>query len=159
MISSSRALFATPEPPDWCFQMNAEGQHSTCMWDGQQWHRTYEGGGGVGFGFGGIFVLFLVAALAMFVWRISLARRVARQHGLDPDQATELAILGDNGLEATYLAGSLSDHRPIADPATPSAGPSRPAAERLAELARLRDEGLITAAEHDERRKAILDSL
>jgi hypothetical protein len=112
-----------------------------------------------GSGFGGMVALFLVVGLAMFVWRISLARRVARQHGLDPDQATELAILGDNGLEATYLAGSLSD-RPEVDPGTPvAASPQRSAEERLLDLARLRDEGLITPDEYDARRRAIIDSL
>lgn len=148
-----------PPAPDWCFDVNDAGQPSSCSWNGTAWQKSYEGGvdgaGAPGW-FGGMFVLMLLVAAAMFAWRISLARRVARSTGLDPDQATELAILGDNGLEAGYLAGHLH-HRPATEP--PSAPAGRSVEIRLRELAQLRDQGLVTPEEYDARRGAILDTL
>ena len=149
-----------PPAPDWCFEMNDHGEMPTCTWTGTQWHRSYDGGmvgddGAPGW-FGGMFVLMLLVAVAMFAWRISLARRVARSTGLDPDQATELAILGDNGLEAGYLAGHLHQ-RPAAEPSSAPAG--RSVEVRLRELEQLRDQGLVTPEEHAARRRAILDTL
>lgn len=148
-----------PPAPDWCFDVNDAGQPSSCYWNGTAWQKSYEGsvdGAGAPGWFGGMFVLMLLVAAAMFAWRISLARRVARSTGLDPDQATELAILGDNGLEAGYLAGHLH-HRPATEP--PSAPAGRSVEIRLRELAQLRDQGLVTPEEYDARRRAILDTL
>lgn len=148
-----------PPAPDWCFDSNDQGQLSSCSWDGTAWHKSYEGGmdgTGVPGWFGGMFVLMLIVAVAMFAWRISLARRVARSTGLDPDQATELAILGDNGLEAGYLAGHLHQGPGAEQPSTPA---GRSVEVRLRELQQLRDQGLVTPEEHDVRRRAILDTL
>ncbi len=46
------------DAPDWCFRANSSGELPTCTWDGQRWHRSYEGvgglqgsGGGAGDGF------------------------------------------------------------------------------------------------------------
>jgi hypothetical protein len=146
-----------PPAPDWCFDMNDQGQMSSCSWDGSAWHKSYESDGTGGSGaLGGIFVLMILVAAAMFAWRISLARRVARSTGLDPNQATELAILGDNGLEAGYLAGHLRQRPADQQPSAPEV---RTAEVRLRELQQLRDQGLVTPEEYDARRKAIVDAL
>lgn len=154
-----------PPAPDWCFDVNDAGQPSSCYWNGTGWHKSYEGGSdgaGVPGSFGVMFVLVLLVAVAMFAWRISLARRVARDTGLDPDQATELAILGEHGLEAGFVAGHLRRPPTPSTPAEPD-GPAGPAPRsvevRLRELERLRAQGLVTPEEHDARRRAILDSL
>jgi hypothetical protein len=148
-----------PPAPDWCFQMNDQGQLPTCMWDGTAWHRSYQGGpdgSGVPGWFGGLFVLMVLVAVAMFAWRISLARRVAQSTGLDKNQATELAILGEHGLEAGYLAGHLRQRPADREPSAPAV---RTVEARLRELQQLRDQGLVTPQEYDARRRAIVDSL
>lgn len=96
-----------------------------------------------------IFVVVALLGVATTVWRVSLARRMATGAGLDPGQATAVALLSENGVDAAYLAASLR-------PAAP-AGPS--VEDRLRELQRLRDQGLVTADEFETRRTAILDSL
>lgn len=105
------------------------------------------------------FVLIIVVGIATTVWKVSTARRVAQQSGMDPNDATAMALLTDNGLEATYLASNL---RPRATPPTtpPAAAPATTTtADRLRELASLLDQGLITQAEHDARRQAIIDGV
>lgn len=155
-------LRTEPPAPAWCFKVNDEGQLPTCTWDGTAWHRSYDGGmggmGGTGAPgwFGGVFVLMLLVAVAMFAWRISLARRVAGSTGLDKDRATELAILGENGLEAGYLAAHLRQRPADQQPTAPAV---RTAEVRLRELQQLRDQGLVTQEEYDARRRAIVDSL
>jgi hypothetical protein len=72
---------------------------------------------------------------------------------MDPDVATGMTLLDDNGLTATYLASSLRQPQ-HAEPAVPLSATSR-----LGELKRLLDGGLVTQAEYDERRKAIIDSV
>ena len=145
-----------PVAPDWCFEMNDSLEMPTCTWDGSQWHRSYQDDSGFPGAFGAIFVLMLVGAVAMFAWRISLARRVARDTGMDPNRATELTILGENGLEAGFLAGHLRQRPADQQPAAPAV---RSAEVRLRELADLRDQGLVTPEEYDARRQAIVDSL
>jgi hypothetical protein len=102
--------------------------------------------------FGVIAVLFGVGGT---LWRVSLARRMAEESGMDPDRATTMTLLSDDGLDATYLASSLRD-RP-ADP--PRTAAERSVDDRLRELQHLRDEGLVTAEEYETRRTAILDSI
>ncbi len=145
-----------PEAPDWCFEMNDHLELPTCTWDGAQWHRSYPDDSGFPGAFGAIFVLMLIVAVGMFAWRISLARRVARDTGMDPNRATELTILGDNGLEAGFLAGHLRQRPADQQPTAPAV---RSAEVRLRELAELRDQGLVTPEEYDARRRAIVDSL
>jgi hypothetical protein len=145
-----------PKAPDWCFEMNDHLELPTCTWDGTQWHRSYESDAGLPGAFGAIFVLMLLVGVALFAWRISLARRVARDTGMDPNRATELTILGDNGLEAGFLAGHLRQRPADQQPAAPAV---RSAEVRLRELADLRDQGLVTHEEYDARRKAIVDAL
>ncbi|RJS44905.1 SHOCT domain-containing protein [Nocardioides cavernaquae] len=101
--------------------------------------------------FGVFFVLAILAAIAGTIWKVSTARRLAEQSGMDPGDATAMSLLTDNGLEATYVASQVrqgSDR---------SAGPS--AADRLRDLEELRKQGLITASEYAERREVIVKSL
>lgn len=109
--------------------------------------------------FGAIMLLGLLVAVGTTLWRVSLARRVARDSGMDPNRATEITLLEDDGLEAAYLAGNLRP-RP-GEPTTGSAGgaPAGTAEARLRELVSLRDAGLLTPEEYDARRKAIVESL
>lgn len=164
-------------PPNWCFRPNENGELPTCSFVDGQWERTYEGGSGVGPGFGpgldsgagdgipGAFVAFFLLAVVLgiagTIWKVSTARRMATQSGMNPDDAAVMTMLTDDGFEATYLAANLRQPQPPApaSPAGPATGPAAPAAERLRELDRLLTEGLITQAERDERRRAIIDGI
>ena len=100
--------------------------------------------------------------VALLVWRVSTAQKLARQSGMDPGLATQMTLLSDDGLDATYLASSL--RQPTAVDAgvvdrTRTGDTARATSERLAELKSLLDGGLVTQAEYDERRKAIIDSV
>jgi len=116
---------------------------------------------GMDSGIPGIFVfMFIVVAVlgvGSFFWKIGMARDLATKSGLDPDDATALTMLTENGLEATYLASHLGDRR-TTDADAPDK-PVRTTEERLAELGALRDSGAITEAEYAERRRAIIDSI
>lgn len=147
------------------------GEPPTCTKVNGEWVASWpddsmtSGGGG----FLGLVVLVLavgtVIAVVSIIWRVNTAQRLARQSGLDPELATQMALFSDDGLDATYLAASLRQPpvgRPVDPPvAWPVDPPVRTpsVAERLAELTELRDEGVITAEEHDRRRAAIIDQL
>ena len=96
--------------------------------------------------------------MGTFFWKVSTARTIATRSGMDPDMAAQMVFLTDNGLDATYLAANL---RPSADPAPVPVAERLPAtaAQRLAELKGLLDDGLITQVEHDKRRTAIIDAV
>jgi len=115
----------------------------------------YADGGGIPSGFIVVFVLAALVGVGITVWRVSTARRLATDAGLDPDVATGITLLDENGLSATYLASSLRSPAPPG----PAVAPSASTADRLGELKGLLDRGVITQAEHDERRKAIIDSV
>lgn len=108
-------------------------------------------------GFVAFGVLAVLVGIGTTLWRVSLARRVARDAGLDPDRATELTLLEDDGLEASYLSAHLQA-RPVAE-LSPDAPAPRSTEERLKELCSLLEQGLISQEEHDARRKAVLDAL
>jgi hypothetical protein len=92
-----------------------------------------------------------VIGVGVTVWRVSTARRLAADAGMDPDTATAVTLLGSPGLDAAYVASAVRGRSEAA---------SQPSAEeRLAELKGLLDKGLITQDEYDERRKAILDGV
>lgn len=117
-------------------------------------------GPGVPPGFVAFFILIILLGVGTTIWRVSLAREVARDSGMDEDQATAITLLSDNGLDATYLASHLrprpgQEQGPVASP--PPQG--RTVNERLRELQQLRDEGLVTHDEYEARRNEILDSL
>lgn len=112
--------------------------------------------GFIGGGFFAVFfVLVVLSGIAMTVWRVSTARRMARQAGMSEDDAVAMTLLSDQGFEATYLASNL---RPQSTPA-PAGEPTPDAATRLRELQGLKDEGLITETECAERRQAILGEI
>ena len=158
-LAGSGAAFASDgdHPPRWCFRANSNGDLPTCNWDGTSWHRSFDsasGGSGGGGTIAGLFVLALVASVGFTVWKVTTARRMARDAGMSTGDATTMTLLTDDGFEATYLASNLRGHPAPSEPTrTASAG------ERLRQLTQLRDQGLITAEEHDARRAAILDSL
>ena len=168
LLPAPAHALADPEPPAKCFRSNANGELPSCTFDGQDWSVSYDDGfmepgdTGVPSGFVAIFVLVVLAGVGTTVWRVSLARQMARDSGMNQDQATAMTLLSDNGLDATYLASNLRDGTgggasPPVSRATSSSG--RTVNDRLRELQQLRDEGLVTYDEYDTRRKEILDSL
>jgi hypothetical protein len=116
-------------------------------------------GMGDGGGIPGIFVVFfvlvLVAGVGTTIWKVTTAQRMARESGMNESDATAMTLLTDDGFEATYLAANL---RGKTQPEPPAAAPAS-VAERLRQLGELRDQGLITTAEYDARRAAIIDSV
>jgi Short C-terminal domain len=116
-----------------------------------------EPGGGVPGWFAGLFVLALLVGVGTTIWRVSTAQKLARRSGMDPGMATQMTLLTDDGLDATYLAANLRGQ--VAPASDAPAAPSPTTAERLEELRSLLDRGLITQQEHDERRKGIIDSV
>jgi hypothetical protein len=115
-------------------------------------------GGGIPGWFVGLFVLIVVLGVGTTIWRVTTAQKLAKQSGMDAGLATQMTLLSEDGLDATYLASSLRQQQTPPSPASPPAEPT-PAAERLVELGNLLDRGLVTQAEYDERRKAIIDSV
>src|SRR5690349_9111930 len=86
-IDDTRVPGDPDNPPDMCFKTNEFGDLPTCTYADGQWQRSYEGdigmgGGGPGAGFAGFFVLALIVGIAITVWRVSTARRMARQAGM-----------------------------------------------------------------------------
>ena len=152
------------EPPDWCFEPNASGDLPTCSStvDGE-WERNYPDSADPGMpdGFIALIVVGLVVGVGITIFKVFMARDLARKSGMDPDQATALTLLEDDGLEATYLASNLRGPAGESTPthAADSAGGGRSVSERLAELTTLLEQGLVTQSEYDARRAAILDSL
>lgn len=166
-MGDTPAILATTDesmPPDECFeQLGPDGALPTCHYNGTEWQVTYDDPAGFGASdiippaFITLMVLMVVAGIAVTVWRSSLARRMATESGMDPDRATAMTLLTDDGLEATYLASSLRGQVPASAPAPEAAG--RSVEERLQELQRLRDQGLVTPEEYETRRTAIIDAL
>jgi Short C-terminal domain len=118
-----------------------------------------DSGGGIPSGFVALIVLGVIVSIGLTVWRVSTARSLARQAGMNPDTATAVTLLGNQGLDAAYLASNLRNSAPhIADYSALTA-PARSTADRLTELQSLREQGLITPAEYDARRKAIVEQV
>ncbi|HEX7717893.1 MAG TPA: SHOCT domain-containing protein [Marmoricola sp.] len=140
--------------------VNHDGVPPTCTETNGSWNPTWPDEAGSGLGIPGWFVLvvivFVVLAIGSAVWRVSTARKLAASSGMDPGLATSVALLTEDGLDATYLAANLRGQAP-ASAAAPASPPS--AAARLAELRGLLDAGLVTQAEYDERRRAIIDAV
>jgi hypothetical protein len=123
--------------------------------------------GDPGGGIPGVFVFFFVlaglAAIGTTVWKVTTAQKLAKRSGMDSSLATQMTLLSDDGLDATYLAASL--RQSPATSAVPAPGRGADAvqvestAERLRELKSLLDQGLVTPTEYDERRKSILDAV
>jgi hypothetical protein len=113
---------------------------------------------GIPSGFVALMCLGFLVGIAITIYKVSMARDMARKSGMDADQATAMTLLTDDGLEATYLASSLRG-QPMAsaDPSAPTS--ERTPKERLDQLRELLADGTITQAEFDQRRSAILDSI
>lgn len=108
-------------------------------------------------GFVAFAVLVMITGVGVTVWKVLAAREMARDAGLDPDRATAVALLDADGFAATFLASSLRDRPGDAGPSDATASPS--IADRLRALDQLRDDGIVTAEEHSDRRAKILDEL
>jgi hypothetical protein len=113
------------------------------------------GNDGFGGGFAAFFMLAILVGVGTTVYKINAAKDMARRAGLDPHDAAVTTFLSDEGLAATYVASSLQPR--VANTARPEAHPT--VESRLAELKRLKDKGLVTDSEYDERRSAILAEL
>jgi hypothetical protein len=135
------------EPPT-CTEVNGKWVAS--------WPDDFSGGSGGSGGFAFLFILAAVIGIAVVIWKVSTARQLAAGSGMDPGLATQMTLLTDDGLEATYLAASLRGQSPASEP-TPAEKATT--AKRLAELKGLLDEGLISQAEYDAQRRAIIDAV
>jgi hypothetical protein len=132
--------------------------------------------------FGGFIVLAIVVGIGGLAIRVFVARRLARKAGIDEDAATAATIFGTGGVTATYLAANAAtarsrgqgtpprpnDGHVIADlsiggPAGTTSPPGKPAeptaSQRLRTLEQLHADGLITDAELETRRTAILNTI
>lgn len=166
--SPAPAQAGPDNPPNWCFQPNAQGDLPSCTWDGSHWHRDFDSAGLGGAGVGGAgdgppawFVLFAVlvvlGGIGGTLYKVSLARRMAERSGMSKGEATAVTLLTDDGLDAAYLASSLRRPEPVSPPTTSPA--PRTAEERLRELQQLLDQGLVTQQEYDARRRVVLDQI
>jgi Short C-terminal domain len=115
-------------------------------------------GGGIPGWFVGLFILAAIFGIGTTLWRVTTAQKLARRSGMDPGLATQMTLLSDDGLDTTYLASSLRQSSP-APTSAPTPAHTASSASRLEELKSLLDRGLVTQAEYDERRKAIIDSV
>ncbi|GAA2147865.1 hypothetical protein GCM10009844_25580 [Nocardioides koreensis] len=159
-VAGAASAAGGDNPPARCLRPNRYGELPTCTWDGTSWHRSFGGGmstGGPPAGFVALFVLVLLGGVGVLVWKVSTARRMARESGMSAGDATAMTLLTDDGFGATYLAANLRDRTHAAPAPPPAAG--RTVSERLQQLQALRDQGLVTVEEYDARRAAILDSL
>jgi hypothetical protein len=99
--------------------------------------------------FVGFFILVVIIGVGTTIYRVSMARDIARRAGMDPNDAAAATLLTENGLDATYLAASLrSGQHDVPAPRTTES--------RLQELKSLLDRGLVNQAEYDQRRAEIL---
>src|SRR3954454_9907193 len=124
------------------------GEPPVCTKENGQWVASWPGdnaGSGIPAGFVFLMVIGVVVGLAFLFWKISTAQKLARQSGMDPALATQMTLLSDDGLAATYLASNL--RRPASDPVATAPSPTSPsttATARLEELKDLLDRGLVT---------------
>ncbi len=145
---------------------NHDGEPPTCTKVNGSWVASWPDGvtGGGGGGGGGssalgiLLVLGVLVGIGLVVWKVSTARKLATQSGMDPNLATQMTLLTENGLDATYLAASLRKPA-VASTEPPPASVSTPAAKRLEELKSLLDSDLINQEEYDERRTAIIEAV
>jgi putative oligomerization/nucleic acid binding protein len=141
--------------------VNHHGEPPVCSQQNGGWVPSWPGdagasGSGIPSGFIVLFVLAALIGVGVTIWKVTTAQTLAKRSGMDPGLATQMTLLTDDGLDATYLAASL--RQPPRAPAGPSPE-SASAAMRLTELKSLLDQGLISSAEYDERRKQIIDNV
>jgi hypothetical protein len=104
-----------------------------------------------------LFILFAVLGAGGAIWRVSVARKFARDSGLDPNAAAAITALSHDGLGAAYLASTLRPQP--SQPPTPASGPTKTAEQRLTELQALRAKGLVSDSEYETQRQKILGSI
>jgi uncharacterized membrane protein len=109
--------------------------------------------------------------------RVSVARKIAEEAGLDPSAAGSAAFFSRDGIGHTLIAAEIAKRQRAAEAATraarreaqqasahqsadphPAAKP-KTAAEHLSELQQLFDSGAITESEYSKRRQEIIDSV
>jgi putative oligomerization/nucleic acid binding protein len=100
-------------------------------------------------------ILIGVLSVGTWVWRISVARQIAEDAGLDPDRATAVTMLSKDGVDATYLASALASRSPAPAPVQHPKSPE----DRLRELQALKDKGLVSDDEYEAQRQHILGSI
>lgn len=146
--------------PRKCTHVNSQGELPDCVQNADgTWRAVYPHSAdpsAAGSGIAGLFVLALILGLAFTIWKVSTARRMARESGMDVGDATAMALLTDNGFESTYLASNL---RTSAKEQPPAPEVRASTSDRLEELRGLHERGLITDNEHAEARRKILDGL
>lgn len=104
-----------------------------------------------------VFILGALLSVGTWIWRISVTRKMAEDAGLDPNTATAVTMLSNDGVDAAYLASTLaSQSRP--QPPHPTQRP-KTAEERLQELDALKGKGLISENEYEAQRQKILGSI
>jgi F0F1-type ATP synthase membrane subunit c/vacuolar-type H+-ATPase subunit K len=64
-------------------------------------------GGGVPGWFVACGVFVVIVGIGVTIWRLSTVQKLAKQSGMDPGLATQMILLSDDGLDATYLAANL----------------------------------------------------
>jgi hypothetical protein len=140
---------AQSDAPAKCFKAGPNGEPPTCSQDASgKWVVSYPDGPAASNGgeiIGVLVVIGLLSGGGFLAWKVWMARRMAAEAGMPSGRATAMTLLTDDGLEATYVASALRGNRDAGD--------------RLRELDKLRDEGLLTAAEYDARRRAIVESV
>jgi len=143
--------------------VNHNGVPPTCTEVNGEWVPSWSDDSMTGGGFQSLFVTVLVLAVVVGIagtwWKVSTARKLATQSGIDPNMATQMTLLDEDGLSATYLAASLRQPAPAEAPTPPAVTTPPTAASRLAELKSLLDANLITQTEYDARRQAIIDAV
>jgi Short C-terminal domain len=114
-------------------------------------------GGGIPGWFTAAIILVVLLGVGGAIWRVYIARRMAEDAGLDPNKATAAALLGHDGVDATYLASTLASRPPL-QPTHPHQA-TNTVEQRLRELEALKDKGLITDDEYQSQRQKILGSI
>jgi hypothetical protein len=99
-----------------------------------------------------LIVVGFVAAIVGGVIRYRTTKRMAIRSGMSEADAAGFAMTSEHGLEAAFVADRLAGTVVVPTPRATSG-------ERLAELAALRDQGLISAEEYNAKRRSILDLL
>lgn len=143
------------DAPPKCFD-TTRGEPTCTKQANGRWDVTYDEPGGDGPPVGLFVVLALLVGGAVTLAKVAYARHMATEAGMDPGRATAVTLIDDDALSATYVATSVRQRQET--PAAPAAVPPT-AAERLRNLEKLQDDGLITPDEYAARRKVILDSL
>ena len=140
------------------------GEPPVCTKVNGSWVPSWPGdprssGGGVPGAFVLLAVFAVLLAIGLTAWKVTTARNLARQSGMDPGLATQLTLLTEDGLDATYLAANVRNRQTGGSTAPPVEPPRADPAQRLTELKSLMDRGLVTPTEYEARRKAIIDSV